>query len=58
MGKIVRHELDPTNPVPLTEAQKAEIAWLIARPEVDIDVSDIPEKTEKFWRSARNRKTG
>ncbi|MEP6566193.1 MAG: BrnA antitoxin family protein [Mesorhizobium sp.] len=52
MGKIVRHEIDPVNPSPLTEAQKAEIAALKARPESDVDTSDIPELTEKFWQNA------
>ncbi|MFK0692050.1 BrnA antitoxin family protein [Mesorhizobium sp. IMUNJ 23033] len=52
MGKIVRHELDPANPPPLTEAQKAEIAALKARPEDDVDTSDIPELTEEFWQNA------
>jgi uncharacterized protein (DUF4415 family) len=52
MGKIVTYEFDPENPPPLTEAQKAEIAALKARPESEIDTSDIPELTEKFWRNA------
>lgn len=52
MGKIVRHEIDPVNPSPLTEAQKAEVAALKARPEGDVDTSDIPELTEKFWQNA------
>lgn len=52
MGKIVRYEFDPENPPPLTEAQKAEIAALKARPESEIDYSDIPELTEKFWQNA------
>jgi uncharacterized protein (DUF4415 family) len=52
MGKIARHELDPTNPAPLTEAQEAEIKALKTRPESDVDTSDIPEWTEEFWRSA------
>ncbi|PDQ19310.1 cytoplasmic protein [Mesorhizobium sanjuanii] len=52
MGKIVRHEIDPANPPALTEAQKAEIAALKARPESSIDTSDIPELTEDFWQSA------
>jgi uncharacterized protein (DUF4415 family) len=52
MAKIVRYEFDPTNPPPLTEAQRAEIAVLRARPESDVDTSDIPELTEEFWQSA------
>ncbi|RWQ17080.1 BrnA antitoxin family protein [Mesorhizobium sp.] len=52
MRKIVRYEFDPANPPPLTEAQKAEIAALKARPEDDVDTSDIPELTEGFWQNA------
>ncbi|MER9417295.1 BrnA antitoxin family protein [Mesorhizobium sp. M0306] len=52
MRKIVRHEFDPANPPPLTEAQKAEITALKARPESDVDTSDIPELTEEFWQAA------
>ncbi|MFC3322467.1 BrnA antitoxin family protein [Mesorhizobium cantuariense] len=52
MRKIVRYEFDPANPPPLTEAQNAEIAALRARPESDVDTSDIPELTEKFWQNA------
>ena len=52
MPKIVRYEFDPANPPPLTEAQKAEIAALKARPEDDVDTSDIPELTEEFWQNA------
>ncbi|RWC30910.1 BrnA antitoxin family protein [Mesorhizobium sp.] len=52
MRKIVRSEFDPANPPPLTEAQKAEIAALKARPEDDVDTSDIPELTEEFWQNA------
>ena len=52
MGKIVSYEFDPDNPPPLTEAQKAEIAALKARPESEIDTSDISELTEEFWKNA------
>ncbi|MBZ9771441.1 BrnA antitoxin family protein [Mesorhizobium sp. CO1-1-8] len=52
MRKIVRYEFDPTNPPPLTEAQRAEIAALKARPEGDVDTSDLPELTEEFWQNA------
>jgi uncharacterized protein (DUF4415 family) len=52
MGKIVTYELDLDNPPPLTEAQRAELAALKARPESEIDTSDIPELDEKFWRNA------
>lgn len=52
MRKVVRYKFDPTNPPPLTETQKAEIAALKARPEDDVDTSDIPELTEEFWQNA------
>jgi len=52
MGKIVTYEVDPANPPPLTKAQKAELAALKARPESEIDTSDIPPLTEKFWKNA------
>ncbi|MDX8433381.1 BrnA antitoxin family protein [Mesorhizobium abyssinicae] len=52
MRKVVRYNFDPTNPPPLTEAQKAEIAALKARPEDDVDISDIPELAEEFWQNA------
>lgn len=41
------------NDVPLTAAQRRELSALAARPEEDIDTSDIPELTEAFWRGAR-----
>ncbi|WP_192180095.1 hypothetical protein [Mesorhizobium amorphae] len=49
MAKVIRYKMDPANPPPLTEAQKAEIAVLKARSESDVDTSDIPELTEEFW---------
>ncbi|MCA0045440.1 BrnA antitoxin family protein [Mesorhizobium sp. B283B1A] len=52
MRKIVQYKYDPANPPPLTKAQKAEIAALKARPEDDVDTSDIPELTEEFWQNA------
>ncbi|MBZ9992915.1 hypothetical protein [Mesorhizobium sp. B2-3-12] len=52
MSKVIRYRIDPANPPPLTEAQKAEIAKLKARPEGDVDTSDIPELSKKFWRRA------
>jgi len=52
MRKVVRYKFDPTSPPPLTEVQKAEIAALKARPEDDVDTSDIPELTEEFWQKA------
>ena len=48
----VKFEFDPANPPPLTARQKAEIAALRARPDSEIDTSDIPPLTEEFWKHA------
>ncbi|HTU53930.1 MAG TPA: BrnA antitoxin family protein [Acetobacteraceae bacterium] len=50
--KFVRHDLDLAALPPLTEEQKAELAALAARPESEIDHSDIPSLTEQFWKNA------
>ena len=52
MGKIVRHEFDPTKPPRLTAKEKAEIKALEERPDSAIDQSYIPELTDKFWQNA------
>src|SRR5579863_4584878 len=51
--KMVRYEVDLGNLPPLTEAQKAELAALAAKPDSEIDFSDIPEATEEFWKNAK-----
>lgn len=51
-SKMVRYEFDPTNPPPLTDAQREELAWLAAMSDEDIDFSDIPALDEKFWANA------
>jgi uncharacterized protein (DUF4415 family) len=48
--KMVSHTLE-TLP-PLTETQKAELRTLFARPDSEIDYSDIPQLTEDFWENA------
>jgi uncharacterized protein (DUF4415 family) len=53
MGKIVTYYLDPDNPPPLTDEQRAELEALKARPDGEIDFSDIPPLTEEFWRNAK-----
>jgi len=50
---VVRYTIDLSNPPPLTEAQKAELAALALRPETEIDYSDIPPLTEEFWKNAQ-----
>jgi uncharacterized protein (DUF4415 family) len=49
MGKIVRRTWGESR---LTEERKKELAELAKRPDSDIDFSDIPELTEKFWQNA------
>lgn len=49
--QMVRYDLDLDNLPPLTENQKAELAALAARPESEIDYSDIPPVDEKFWKN-------
>lgn len=52
MARIVRYTLDFDNPPTLTEEQKAELEALKARPDSEIDTSDIPELDENFWKNA------
>ena len=51
-NKRVRREVDLAHLPPLTEKQKAELATLAARPDADIDTSEIPPLTAKFWTDA------
>jgi len=37
----------------LTKARRAKLKVLAARPETEIDTSDIPEMTEEQWKHAR-----
>jgi uncharacterized protein (DUF4415 family) len=48
--KMVSYTLD-TLP-PLTEAQIANLKALAARPDSEIDLSDIPEMTDEEWKNA------
>jgi uncharacterized protein (DUF4415 family) len=50
--KLVRREVDLAHLPPLTERQKVELAALAARPDGDIDYSDITPLTAKFWTDA------
>ena len=50
--KIVNYEIDLSEPPLLTAAQKAELKALQARPETEIDYSDIPPLKEDFWEKA------
>jgi uncharacterized protein (DUF4415 family) len=50
--KLVRRDVDLAHLPPLTERQKSELDALAARPEGDIDYSEIPPLTAKFWTEA------
>lgn len=50
--KIVSHNVDLAALPPLTEKQRAELAALGARPESEINYSDISPLTEAFWKKA------
>jgi len=49
MGKIVRKTLAECRK---TAQSREELAALAARPDSEIDYSDIPQLTEKFWQNA------
>ena len=49
--KFVRRTVDPAKLPSLTKKQKADLAALSARPDSEIDFSDIPELTENFWKN-------
>lgn len=48
MSKIIRKSMDEIRSTPISHKRLAEIAAL---PDDQIDLSDIPELTEKFWKS-------
>ncbi len=50
--KTVKYEIDLSNPPALTVAQKAELKALQAKPDSQIDYSDIPPLQEDFWKKA------
>jgi uncharacterized protein (DUF4415 family) len=50
--KVVRHDVDLADLPALTDTQKAQLATLAARPDSEIDCSDIPPLTEAFWKNA------
>jgi uncharacterized protein (DUF4415 family) len=50
--KLVRSEFDLNNPPPLSADELAQLARLAELSDDDIDVSDIPPLTEKFWANA------
>jgi uncharacterized protein (DUF4415 family) len=50
--RMVKYEIDLSNPPALTAAQKAELKALKRQPESDIDYSDIPSLSDAFWKNA------
>jgi uncharacterized protein (DUF4415 family) len=48
----VQYEIDLANPPALTAAQKAELTALKAKPDSEIDYSDIPPLGDAFWKNA------
>jgi uncharacterized protein (DUF4415 family) len=49
--KIVRYTLDSLPE--LTKTRRAQLKALAARPDSEIDTSDIPEMTDEQWKNAR-----
>jgi uncharacterized protein (DUF4415 family) len=54
--KSVKHEVDLADLPPLSDKQKAELAALAVRADVDVDYSDIPPLTAEFWKNAERGK--
>jgi len=52
MSKIVQHTIDLNNLPPLTEKQKSELRALEAKPDDEIDTSDIAPLDDRFWQHA------
>jgi uncharacterized protein (DUF4415 family) len=50
--KFVKRAVDLANLPSLTKRQKADLAALAARPNSEIDFSDIPPLTDDFWKNA------
>jgi len=50
--KFVKRAVDLANLPSLTKRRKADLAVLAARPDSEIDFSDIPPLTDDFWKNA------
>jgi uncharacterized protein (DUF4415 family) len=50
--KVVKRTVNLAKPPALTKKHKAELAALAARPDTEIDYSDITPLTEEFWKNA------
>jgi len=53
---IARQRMDPADLPPLTDAQVAELARLAAKPDKDIDYSDIPPVSDALWQTGERGK--
>jgi len=51
-SQMVRHKFDLANPPKLSAERQAALRKLASRPDSEIDYSDIPPLTEKFWQNA------
>jgi hypothetical protein len=47
-GNIIRYEIDPTNPPPLTPEQQKTLNLLASMPDSEIDYSDIPPPQDMY----------
>ncbi len=52
--RMVKFDIDLSNPPALTAAQKAELKALKAKPDSEIDYSDIRPLGDEFWKNVRN----
>ncbi len=50
--KLVRYEVDLANLPPLSAEQEARFKALSEKPDSEIDLSDIPETDDTFWKNA------
>jgi uncharacterized protein (DUF4415 family) len=50
--KFVKRAVDLANLPSLTKRRKADLAALAARPDSEIDFSDIPPLSDDFWKNA------
>ena len=50
--KVVKHTVSLANLPPLTKKQKVALVAVNARPDSEIDFSDIPPLTEEFFKNA------
>jgi hypothetical protein len=48
--KLINRTVDLAKLPSLTKKQKADLATMTSRPDSEIDLSDIPELTDNFWK--------